>query len=110
MTFGRDDIPPRIGLTVGDSVDIVLMAQSGGGYRWAIGSVVGGVVEPEETRNSAGTGVGSGSSHTFRLHARKAGVQRVSFRYGRPWEQAPVDIFEVTVEVDPPADRSQPRL
>jgi predicted secreted protein len=86
----RVTVPPIMQLSVGDTVQLSLEAQTGAGYLWTVNADLGGHVEVAHSY-SPGIGIGSPSQQLISLTARAEGTDRLRFDYRRPWEAPHVD-------------------
>jgi predicted secreted protein len=95
----RATVPAELQMHVGETLDVILDAQTGGGYVWLISAEPGGHVDVT-TSYLPGPGIGSPSRQTVCLIARAAGHERLCCEYRRPWEDDSLDRFVVDVHVD----------
>ena len=86
----RVTVPPVMQMSVGDTVQLSLEAQTGAGYFWTVNADLGGHVEVAHSY-SPGIGTGSPSEQLVSLTARAEGTDRLRFDYRRPWEAPHVD-------------------
>ena len=95
----RFTVPAVMQLSVGDTVEVSLEAQTGAGYLWTVSPDFGGHVEVAHSYVH-GSGIGSPSEQLVRLTARAEGADRLRFDYRRPWEAPHVDDhFVIDIQV-----------
>ncbi len=102
--IGTSDAGKTIGLNVGDTLEVTLEGNPTTGYNWEATSldtsILKQVGEPAFTPSS--TAIGSGGQVTLRFEAVGSGQTTLHLDYHRSFEPgvAPLQTFEVTVQVD----------
>ena len=96
------DLGREVAARVGDAVVVQLPENPTTGFRWALASPQGDVLDlaHDGFQPSAQTSVGAGGLRVFRFRAKRAGSGRIELRLARAWESGPPKAaFSVDVKV-----------
>jgi len=96
------DLGREVAARVGDAVVVQLPENPTTGFRWALASPQGDVLDlsHDEFQASAQTGVGAGGLRVFRFGAKSTGSGRIELKLARAWESDPPKAaFSVDVKV-----------
>ncbi|HXX11886.1 MAG TPA: protease inhibitor I42 family protein [Burkholderiales bacterium] len=96
------DLGRKMTARVGDTVVVRLPENPTTGFRWALASPQGDVLDlaHDDFQASEQTGVGAGGLRVFRFGAKHAGSGRIELKLTRAWESGPPKAaFSVDVKV-----------
>jgi inhibitor of cysteine peptidase len=93
----------RVSAAPADVIVIRLAERPTTGYRWQVENAAG-LVQAGANFTASSSVPGTGGERTCRFAAQQSGTARIALSLRRPWEAgtAPVDRFEVTIEVGRP--------
>jgi predicted secreted protein len=89
----------RVTAQVGETIQVELQDVSSTGYRWTVQHEDHSVVVLERDDLRPGVAPGAAGLRTFVFRTVGAGVSRLRFMLGRPWETDKAPIDERTVEI-----------
>ncbi|HEX9094243.1 MAG TPA: protease inhibitor I42 family protein [Coriobacteriia bacterium] len=99
------DAGKPVALSVGQTLEVTLLANPTTGFSWQVADASGGVLaakgDPAYVQDPGPPLVGKGGAQTFTFDAAKAGSGRLLMEYRRPWETTatPERTFEAPIEV-----------
>jgi len=74
-------------LSPGEALEVVLPAQTGGGYQWTVEPFTAGVADEAGTSYAAPSGaIGGNQLQSLWFRAKARGELDIVLRYGRAWE------------------------
>lgn len=104
LTLGEQDNGRRVPARAGDVVEVRLPENATTGYRWALDSQDGAVIQAQDTAaNYPSAAVGSGGEAIFRFRVVGAGSASLALKSWRHWEgdKSVVQRFAVTIDATP---------
>ena len=96
------DLGRQVTARVGDAVVVQLPENPTTGFRWALASPQGDVLDlvHDDFQTSVRAGVGAGGLRVFHFGATREGSGRIELKLARAWESGPPKtVFSVDVKV-----------
>ena len=100
VTLNETNNGQTVAMAVGGQLEVVLKGNPTTGYEWTTASVNAAVLQPQGSEYSPdSSAVGAGGTYVFRYNALTIGQTVLKLVYRRSWEPAPIQTFQVTVQV-----------
>ena len=99
ITIDKTQHGKKVVTKKGDVIKVQLAENPTTGYQWEINSIDDKHLKSTEKEyEMSGEAVGAGGMKTFYLEVIKEGISELHFSLAKPWENEPVDTFNVTIE------------
>jgi inhibitor of cysteine peptidase len=99
ITIDKTHHGKKIVTKKGDVIKVQLAENQTTGYLWQINLIDDKHLKSKENEYEiSGEAIGAGGIRTFYLEVIKEGISELHFALAKPWENEPVETFNVTIE------------
>jgi inhibitor of cysteine peptidase len=99
ITIDKTQHGKKVVTKKGDVIKVQLAENPTTGYQWEINSIDDKHLKSTENKyEMSGEAVGAGGMKTFYLEVNEEGISELHIALAKPWENEPIDTFNVTIE------------